>query len=226
MRININQAIVAGVGLLACGLAGGEEVVPLSLGNCVSALSEEGRLGIEICEAKSARLVIRPGRDRCVTSSRVMRGRAYCSKSDAATAGAGTGVVFTPHTTQPAPAAPAAIGSVEDFYVNRRAGDNRFRITRGDNGRLKVEKSGDSGWTESCAFGWSGSNVCASFGSYRRTPASRYIGTYTLQLDGLLVENKRQSRFCMERYKRGTKSCRFYAETGVQLLYSQLYPWN
>ncbi len=226
MRININQAVVAGIGLLACSLAGGVEVVPISLGNCVSALSEEGRLGIEICEAKSARSVIRPGSDRCVTSSRVMRGRAYCSKSDAATAGAGTGVTFTPHTTQPVAAAPTSIGSVEDFYVDRRAGDDQFRITQGDDGKLKVEKAGASGWTESCAFGWSGSNICASFGRYRGNPDSRYIETYTLQLDGLLIENKRQYRFCVERYTRGPKSCRFYAESGARLWRSQLYPWN
>ncbi len=227
MRINLYQ-LAAVAGLLACGWAGGGEVLAPPLGRCIAALADEGQFGIETCRAQQKREVIRPGVNRCAASSHVVQGRIRCGKSDAATTDANTGTSFKLY--HPTLSAPVSIGGVNSFYAGRHAGkNNRFQVRlRGDNKLAVAEKSTASSEGNNCIF-QPDANQCTISTNFtgRRQKQTRRFTAYKLQLDGLLVEEAVQTRRCVVCSPFGCAvSCLRYGFSPPSPPTAKLYPWN
>ena len=194
------KSVLAGSLLLLGSTATGEDVPTPYLAQCVAQLEEDTDLAIELCEAKRARAVLAPGTSDCATSWRLIAGRASCNKSDSASAGAWDDAGFLPYSLQLS--RPVSLGTMADFYGGRHAGDaSRFEVTKqGDGGLAVVDEQAAS---SPCIFQPDTHN-CRVQGAYTNMATPQYAQirrdyAYTLQLDGLLVEEEVHRKYCGNR---------------------------
>lgn len=198
-----SKPVFAGILILSWCVASGEDVSVPSLAACVAQFEDDVDLGVRLCQAKRDRSVLMPGSSPCAGSWRFVDGRVSCAKSDSASEAAAAGVEFSRYGSMLS--APIAIGNLSAFYADMRAGDH-FRVNgRGDGGVEILDSREGSTSDGKCIFppdthrcAVTGTFVAVNFPKYAR---KRTDYTYTLQLDGLLVEEKIQYRKC------GTEHC-------------------
>ncbi len=198
MKNYMIKSALAGSLLLFGSAAVGEDVPPPRLAECITQFEEDTDLGIKLCQAQRARAVLVPGTSSCASSWRLMAGHATCNKSDSASVAAWDDVGFSPSSSSLS--GPVSLGTMAAFYGGRRAGDGgRFEVGTQDDGSLEVmdEQADDN---DLCVFqpGW---NNCLKQGRYTQVnwPPNDYVRhdhAYTLQLDGLLVEQTVHEKNC------------------------------
>ena len=197
MRMNKKQFIFASILLLTFANVEGEDVPVPSFGRCISQLESQGDLAVKICKAKLARAGMTPGLSKCTTSRRLINEQIRCNKSDSASPGVDSAVGFLPY--HPKLNAPVSINDMASFYVGKHAGaGDRFEIAKGNDGSLKImENDEQSGTAQICIFQLGRPRCVIDNGfSGHWQRQTRHILSYTLQLDGVLVEEEVHQRRC------------------------------
>ena len=200
MRSFMTKSIFTGVLLLLGGVAVGGDVLAPYLAQCVAQLEEDTDLAVKFCRSQRARAILAPGSTDCLGSWRLIDGRITCSKSDSASAAAASGVGFSEYFSSLI--GPVSIRALSDLYAGRSAGEgDRFRIRSKDDGGLEIVGSHTGTEPDRLCVLQPGIHRCSIQGAFSGSDLDYYRRfrndyTYTLQLDGLLVEKETHRKAC------------------------------